>query len=81
MKTLRGSSYPKYFLKITGFSKNAKSMKKGNWIPATNLSPTNFAKIKTLSQVASKHVVKVLIYHSVNISLNSGTDASKMSNK
>ena len=56
-------------------------MKKWNWVPATKLSPSNFTKIETASQVASKNFAKILIYLSVYVSLNSRTVASKISNK
>ena len=45
------------------------------------LSPSNFTRIKTPSQVALKNVVKIVIYLIVYISFNSGIVASKISNK
>ena len=65
------------------FLKNAKSIIKSDWV---KLSPTNFPKIKFLSDVVSKNFVKTLIYLSTYISsnswiisLNSGIVASKIS--
>ena len=61
--------------------KKAKPVKKWNWVPATNLSPSNFMKIKTSSQVGSKNSAKILIYLSVYISLQLEIVVSKISNK
>ena len=41
--------------------KSIKKKKKRICVPATILSPSNFTKIKTPSQVASKNVARVLV--------------------
>ena len=51
------------------------------WVPKNNVSPSNFRKIKTSSQAASKKFVKILVSFSVHIYLNSREVASKISDK
>ena len=51
------------------------------WVPKTNVSPSNFTKIKTSSQAASKNFVKILVSFSVYIYLNSREVTSKISDK
>ena len=63
------------------FSVKAKYMKNCNWVFATELSPSNFTKAKTLLELASKNFAKILIYLSVYISLYSRIVASKIFNK
>ena len=56
-------------------------MEKWNWVPATKVRLSNFLKIKTCLQVASKNFAKILIYLSTYISLNSGIVATKICDK
>ena len=56
-------------------------MNKSKGVPKTKLSPRNFTKIKTISQVVSKNFAKILIYLFVYTCLHSGIVASKISNK
>ena len=63
------------------FSKIFRIYEKWNWVSATNLSPSNFTRIKNPSQVTSKNYAEILIYLSVYISLLSGIVASNISNK
>ena len=50
-------------------------------VPKTNVSPSNFRKIKTSSQTDSKIFAKILVSFSLYISLNSREVASKISDK
>ena len=55
MKILYGSGHTEHLLKINISQEKAKSMKKWNWVPATNVSSCNFKDIKSSSQVNSKY--------------------------
>ena len=55
--------------------------KKDKTYEKLQLRSSNFMKTKTPSQVDSKNLAKIKIYVSIYIYLNSGTVASKISNR